>query len=499
MGNEEYQEYQERMDVSLEAEQAVLGSILIDSRCIDEIAATVRAEDFSHTQNRELYSAIFGMYSFGEPIDPVTVLDKLKELGCYHDNSRDYVLQLMEITPTAAHAGRYAGIVAEAARKRELKNLAGRIASDDKSSAEKLLHLFQTGADAMQADVIRRTKTSPVEMFDAFLTDVQTTKYQPIQTGMKSFDTLLGGGLDPQSLVMIGAAPGMGKTTLCQQIFETMAANGHEVIFLNLEMSREQLLARSISRIAARSGKHITPAQIMRGYSWTEEQKETVFAAADKYRTDIAPRMSYNPDGTGAGVDAIIETLNNAQYAAQRAQKPAPVVVLDYLQLVQARERQDPQEAIKEAVMTLKKYAIDGHTVACAILAFNRSSNAAGKVTLESGRDTSAIEYSADTLLGLNYAALEDGSNEISKLDELQQGELLEDGTRQRRVVLKLLKKRMTEAGKSLELWFDGATATYTPKDNQHQSSFLPLPKNTPIPKQWETGGSRRRSQMIEV
>lgn len=318
-------------------------------------------------------------------------------------------------------------------------------------------------------------KRSPVELFDNFLDKIQTEAYKPIQTGMQSFDSLLGGGFSPQSLVMIGAAPGMGKTTLCQQIFETMAANGHEVIFLNLEMSREQLLARSLSRAAAKAGTNIDPSQVMRGYSWSEQQKKAVYAAAQKYRNTIAPRMAYNPDGTGAGVDSIVETLNNALDAARRRDKPAPVVVLDYLQLVQAKERQDPQEAIKAAVKALKDYAIEGHTVACAILAFNRSSNAAGKVTLESGRDTSAIEYSADTLLGLNYTSLEDGTKKIDQLDELQK-------ETPRRVTLKLMKNRMSEAGKKLYLQFDGTTSTFTPEAAADGSAFSRLPDSTPVP-----------------
>ena len=85
---------------SLEAEQAVLGSILIDSRCITDVVGIVRPEDFYLQQNREIFEAIYTMFNFSQTIDPVTVLDKLKELGYYHDNSRDYILQLMEITPT---------------------------------------------------------------------------------------------------------------------------------------------------------------------------------------------------------------------------------------------------------------------------------------------------------------------------------------------------------------------------------------------------------------
>ena len=109
---------------SLEAEQAVLGSILIDSRCITDVVGIVKPEDFYLQQNREIYEAIYTMFNFSQTIDPVTVLDKLKELGYYHDNSRDYILQLMEITPTAANVARYAAIVQEKSMLRGLNQAA---------------------------------------------------------------------------------------------------------------------------------------------------------------------------------------------------------------------------------------------------------------------------------------------------------------------------------------------------------------------------------------
>ena len=105
---------------SLEAEQAVLGSILIDSRCVAEVIGILRPEDFYLPQNKDIYETIYTMFNFSQTIDPVTVLEKMRELGFYQDNSRDYVLQLMEITPTAANAVRYANIVRDKAMLRGL-------------------------------------------------------------------------------------------------------------------------------------------------------------------------------------------------------------------------------------------------------------------------------------------------------------------------------------------------------------------------------------------
>ena len=105
---------------SLEAEQSVLGSILIDSRCVADIVGIVRPEDFFLDQNREIYETVYTMFNFSETIDPVTVMEKMRQLGVYHENTRDYIQQLMEITPTAANAVRYANIVKDKAMLRGL-------------------------------------------------------------------------------------------------------------------------------------------------------------------------------------------------------------------------------------------------------------------------------------------------------------------------------------------------------------------------------------------
>ena len=105
---------------SLEAEQSVLGSVLIDSQCVTDVIGILKPEDFYLQQNREIFEAVYEMFNFSQTIDPVTGLEKLRELGYYTDKTRDYVLQLMDITPTAAHAERYANIVRDKAMLRGL-------------------------------------------------------------------------------------------------------------------------------------------------------------------------------------------------------------------------------------------------------------------------------------------------------------------------------------------------------------------------------------------
>ena len=113
---------------SVEAEQAVLGSILLDSRCLTDIIGIITPDDFYLQQNREIYETIYRMFNFSQNIDPVTVLAKMQELGVHHENSRDYILQLLQITPTAANAVQYANIVKDKAMLRALSDASTDIA-----------------------------------------------------------------------------------------------------------------------------------------------------------------------------------------------------------------------------------------------------------------------------------------------------------------------------------------------------------------------------------
>ena len=97
---------------SVEAEQAVLGSMLIDPRCVPEVIDQLRPDDFYLRQNREIYETIYSMFNYSLTIDPVTVLENMKQNGVYDENtSRGYLLQLMDTTPTAANVEEYIGII----------------------------------------------------------------------------------------------------------------------------------------------------------------------------------------------------------------------------------------------------------------------------------------------------------------------------------------------------------------------------------------------------
>lgn len=310
------------------------------------------------------------------------------------------------------------------------------------------------------------SQESAVLSLDDFISDIQGEKYRPLETGMQSLDKILGGGIMRQSLIVLSAAPGAGKTAFASQVFEQFAANGNPVLFLNLEMSREYLLARSLSRMLYRTGYNMTATDILRGYKWSEDQRAHVLDIAADYRRRIAPNLDYNPHGSTSDIFDIELALDKiaAQYISSG--RPAPVVVLDYLHLLTA-DRMDAQETIKAGVSMLKNYAIKNNTFVLAIAANNRESNRSGNISQSSARDSSAIEYTADIQISLNYRALEDGetkpnSSDKYRADNPSDMDLLMN-EKPRRMVMRVLKNRMNAAGGKLYLNFDAAHSIFEP------------------------------------
>lgn len=303
-------------------------------------------------------------------------------------------------------------------------------------------------------------------MVQSFFQAISSRKYEPIPTGLEPLDEATNGGFLRQTIVMLGAAPGMGKTLFAQQLFEGMAQLGHNILYFNLEMSRDQMLARSFARIARqRENATMAAIDVLQGYKWTSEQRAIMERTEAAYMADIAPHMAYNPAGSTAQLDSILEQMENAAQRATEAGREAPLVVIDYLHLLRGNPREDAQTAVKRAMDAFKGYAMKYNSIVFVIIAFNRESNKGGKVNQESGRDSSAIEYSADLMLGLNFAKVEDNTDSelADKIKEAVLQESQEKG--QTDYKLKVLKSRLQGcAGKSIDLLFSGRYGLFLPK-----------------------------------
>lgn len=250
---------------------------------------------------------------------------------------------------------------------------------------------------------------SGAEMIDAFLSTIQTREFEQEETGISDIDRALKGGFIRRTMVMLGAAPGLGKTLLMQWILENMAKHGHDVLYINLEMDRAQLLARSISRYTwQRENMDVDALTTLKGYQWSEEQRAAIMKTAEWYKQEIAPHFTYNPDGTTNKISNILKVMQIVTDRAKEEGRPAPLVCIDYLQLID-NENRDATEGLKNTITKLKAFAKAYGTIIFIITANNRESNKTGVTNLESGRDTSAIEYTGDYMLGLSYTVIEDG------------------------------------------------------------------------------------------
>ena len=309
---------------SLEAEQAVLGSILIDSRCVADVIGIVRPEDFYMEQNREIYETIYTMFNYSQTIDPVTVLDKMRELGYYRDNSRSYIQQLMEITPTAANAVRYAGIVKDKAMLRGLADATQDISqmvyeqvgtpAEILESAEKKIYNLRKGE---RGDSLEHIGVTLHKVFDRLTELSQSDSAIPgLSTGLHDLDKKTN-GLNKSDLFLIAARPAMGKSAFALNIGLNVAKKYKKtVVMFSLEMSREQLAMRLLA-----SESFVELQKLATGKLSEDEWSKVSMAAASLSQTDI--RIDDNPSITVAEMNAKCRRVENLG-----------LVIIDYLQLM---------------------------------------------------------------------------------------------------------------------------------------------------------------------
>lgn len=382
---------------SLEAEQAVLGSILIDSRCVADVIGVLRPEDFFLQQNREIYETVYTMFNFSQTIDPVTVLDKMREVGVYRDNSRDYILQLMEITPTAANAVRYANIVREKAMLRGLAQAASDISETVYSqvgtpaeileAAEKKIYALRKGE---RGDSLEHIGTVLYKVFDHLTELAQSDSAIPgLSTGLRDLDTKIN-GLNKSDLVLLAARPAMGKTSFALNIGLNVAKKyARTVAIFSLEMSREQLAMRLLS------GESFVDSQKMAtGKLSDEEWSKLAMASASLSQTDI--RVDDNPSITVAEMSAKCRRLDNLG-----------LVIIDYLQLMTGsgygKGSENRVTVVGEISRALKIMAKELNVPVICLSQLSRAteSRTDKRPILSDLRESGAIEQDADEVLFL--------------------------------------------------------------------------------------------------
>lgn len=233
----------------------------------------------------------------------------------------------------------------------------------------------------------------------------------PIQTtGFVSVDNVLDGGIEP-GLIIVGAISSLGKTTFCLQLMDQMADLGRDCLIFSLEMGKDELISKSLSRetlkYTMREGKEskealTTRTILRRGSELYKPQRDILAAAASAYRK-YADHI-YIVEGVGnVGVHEVKRIVEEHE----RLTGNTPIVMVDYLQMLTPyNDRASDKQNTDTAVLELKRLSRDHHTPVIAISSFNRESYTA-PVNMASFKESGAIEYGSDVLIGLQYAGMD--------------------------------------------------------------------------------------------
>ena len=388
---------QRQLPHSLEAEQAVLGSMLIDSRSVAEVIGIVRPDDFFLQQNKEIYETIYSMFNFSETIDPVTVLEKMKVQGLATDKTPEYLMQLMEITPTAANVGQYARIVRDRAMLRNLATAAGEIREtvlagvgtpeEILESAEKKIYALRNGN---AGETLQHIGVVMVGVFDR-LDELSRSgnAFPGLSTGLHDLDKKIN-GLNKSDLLLIAARPGMGKTSLALNIALSVAKESAKTVaFFSLEMSREQLAMRLLS-----NESFVDNQKLLTGQLSEEDWTKIAIASSALSQTDI--RVDDNPSISVAEMNAKCRRLDNLG-----------LVLIDYLQLMtsagtgQTSNNANRVQVVSDISRALKIMAKELNVPVICLSQLSRAneSRTDKRPMLSDLRESGAIEQDADEVL----------------------------------------------------------------------------------------------------
>jgi replicative DNA helicase len=388
------------MPHSPEAEQAVLGSMLIDADCIKDVMDKLQADDFYLQQNRDIFETIYSMFIFSKPVDGVTVAGEMEKAGTANENTRSYLLQLMEVTPTSANVMEYVRMVRDKSLMRAVASAASEITAEVQKgvgSAQGMLEL----AEQKIYDIRRGRGGQGMTPIGVVLQEVMSELSELMANGGKTLPGVPTGfsalddktnGMGKGNLLILAARPGMGKTSMALNIALNAAkSTGKTVAVFSLEMSKVELVKRLIAGEGLVELKRLANGNL-RESDWMKIAE----AASTLSRTDI--RIEDNSMLTVADMNAKCLRLDNLG-----------LVVIDYLQLMngadgQAHKGDSRQNVVSEMSRMLK---IMAKNLGVPVLCLSQLSRANEKRTdnkrpmLSDLRESGAIEQDADVVMFL--------------------------------------------------------------------------------------------------
>lgn len=378
------------MNNSISPEVSIVGSILLDPRCLEEIRKSVTSEMFAIPKAKAIFDAACELQDSGGTIDPVTIRDMIQ------DWDERFAIKAMEMTLTTANVPVYCEIlVTEHKRRCLLANLKEIQADlvfghDVMDAASRMMSVSDMVGECSSGSMLVNSFTAARELVEA-IEKAESGYSAFVRTGFKEIDRILGGGMIREGLYILAARPGCGKTTFAIAIAKKMLELKKRVLFISLEMSRQQLT----SRMAASEIGTVSASQIL-SHDLTQEELGKVASFCNKI-SELP--LFFNRMAT-VNVSAI-------QFIAK--QSNADVVIIDYLGLINHDTGKSLYEKVTATSNKLKRMARTlGVPVLCLAQLNREIEGRKSGPMLSDLRDSGAIEQDADGVLLINKPQEED-------------------------------------------------------------------------------------------
>ena len=383
------------MPHSLEAEQALLGCLLIDVKIQVEVAAFLTEEDFYAESHKYIFGAMEAIIRENKPVDFVTLTDYLeKNAELERVGGISYITELTNVMPSSANYQRYLDIVKRDSMLRKLIRGSTEIIKECETSMESASAL--AFAEKTVYDISNSADTSEVVKIGAVLPEVMNkfdelsknkSAYHGIKTGFKGLDSLLN-GLHGSDLMILAARPGMGKTSFAMNIVEAVAEQGYTCAVFSLEMGKEQLTQRMMCSVAGVSMEHALKGK-MNKQEWLKIAKAREILSNAKIYID----------------DSSLISPEQVLSKCRRIKKKSGLdfVMIDYIQLMSPEKRKNSdnrQNEIAEISRNLKILAKELNVPVLALSQLSRAVEARkGRPQLADLRESGAIEQDADIVM----------------------------------------------------------------------------------------------------
>lgn len=412
-----------RMPYSPEAEQAVLGAVLMDASVLPGVAEILPSSEYFYiTTHRTIYSVMLRLFTEGKAVDFVTVLEALKrEPGYDEATGKTYLVQMAQSCPAISNIESYANLVRDKYDVRSLITAANEIIEDTSDgdmepqmlidAAEQKIFDIRRGKNIRGLQRIDEVLFQTFDRLDMLSRDDETVK--PVSTGIGDLDRVIT-GLNRSDLILLAARPGMGKTSFALNIARNVAAVSKKTVaFFSLEMTKEQLASRLLSAEALVGGTKLRTGRLN-----AEEWKRLIGASDVLKDADL-----YLDDTPGITVPEMKAKL--------RRLRDIDLVVIDYLQLMSTGRRSDNRvQEISEITRNLKILAKEINVPVICLSQLSRASEQRQdhRPQLSDLRDSGSIEQDADIVLFLyreSYYDRDGGSDTVNLAVDQNSGECI--------------------------------------------------------------------------